>query len=147
MDCPSYWINDAHKPNQSYHYQYSVPFAVHGADITGYFGPITPNQSPEFSAAFKKIWGNFIIQGNPSIASESAIAHWPGWTGGHESKMVNLNETGGVPYEMPSLWGNITQYMEPGLENDFSIANAYTWEGGRGKRCEFWKSKASKIPV
>jgi hypothetical protein len=61
--------------------------------------------------------------------------------------MVNLNETGGVPYEMPSLWGNITQYMEPGLENDFSIANAYTWEGGRGKRCEFWKSKASKIPV
>ncbi|KAF2651659.1 alpha/beta-hydrolase [Lophiostoma macrostomum CBS 122681] len=147
MDCPSYWINDAHKPNKSYHYQYSVPFAIHGADIPAYFGPITPNQSPEFSTVFKSIWGNFIKRGNPSIASESALAHWPEWVAGDRSKLVNLNETGGVPYEMPSLWGNVTQYTEPGLENDFSIANAYTWEGGRGARCEFWKSVASKIPI
>jgi hypothetical protein len=36
----------------SYKYQYSVPVAQHGADVTGYFGAATPAQGPDFELAF-----------------------------------------------------------------------------------------------
>lgn len=36
----------------SYKYQYSVPVGQHGADVTGYFGPASPAQGPDFELAF-----------------------------------------------------------------------------------------------
>jgi hypothetical protein len=144
--CPSYWLNNAY--TSSYHYQYSVPFASHGEDVAGYFGPSTPNQSPSFSLAFRRIWGNFIKTSNPTIPSEAAAANWPEWVAGPAAKMLNLNVTGGTPYQAITLFGaTVTQFMEPGLENNFTIAPAYPWEGDRGKRCDFWKSIATQVPM
>jgi hypothetical protein len=53
--CPSYWLATAFSGNNrsAYHYQYSVPFAVHGADISAYYGPATDNQGPDFVTAFR----------------------------------------------------------------------------------------------
>lgn len=52
--CPSYWMAEAFtdKGRSSYKYQYSVPAAQHGADVTGYFGPAAPTQGPDFVHAF-----------------------------------------------------------------------------------------------
>lgn len=145
--CPSYWLNTAYSPS-SYHYQYSVPFASHGDDVTAYFGPSAPNQSPSFSQAFRNIWGNFITTSSPAVSSDATLSKWPAWTGGATSEMVNLNETGGVPYQTVTSFGvPVTQYMDPGLENAFAVVDAYSWEGGRGQRCDFWKSVAGKIPI
>jgi carboxylesterase type B len=147
--CPSYWINDAYH-GRSYNLQYSVPFAAHGTDVAAYLGPETPNQSAEFVQVYRKMWGNFVKNGNPSISSEAAANPYPLWLKGTrvgERIIVNLNTTGGTPYQGFSPLGTpVTQFMEPGLENDIQKASAYTWEGGRGKRCEFWKSMAAKIP-
>jgi carboxylesterase type B len=147
--CPSYWLNTAYtSKNGTYHYQYSVPFASHGDDMPAYFGPRTPNQSAAFSQAFGQIWGNFIKSGNPAVASDSVLRNWPKWDSGIDTKMVNLNETGGVPFQAVTNFGaTVTQYADPGLKNDFSVVDAYDWEGGRGKRCEFWKSVADKISI
>lgn len=143
----------------AYHYQYSVPFASHGADVTAYFGPAAPNQDPRFVKAFRQIWGNFVTAGDPSIASSVATGGgvptavnpnpasvWPQWTDANP-RMVNLNETGGVPYQTPFVASVVTQYMDPGLKNDFTLANAYTWEGGRGQRCDFWKTMGPTVPA
>lgn len=57
--CPSYWLSTAFSNSSgnltrtAYHYQYSVPFAAHGADLTAYWGPPTPNQGPDFVQAFR----------------------------------------------------------------------------------------------
>ncbi|KAF2471200.1 alpha/beta-hydrolase [Lindgomyces ingoldianus] len=146
--CPSYWLNSAYDPKSSYHYQYSVPFAGHTDDISAYFGPSAPNQSPAFSLAFRQIWGNMVMKSNPSIASEAAASNWPVWTGDEKSRMLNLNETGGTPYTTVTQFGaTVTQFMDPGLQNAISVANAWAWEGGRGKRCEFWRGIAGKVPI
>jgi carboxylesterase type B len=147
--CPSYWLATAYTSKKStYHYQYSVPFASHTDDIPGYFGPSTPNQSVAFSQAFRQIWGNFIKSENPQVPSDSVLKAWPKWDGGMDTKMVNLNETGGVPYETVTQFGaTVTQFADPGLKNDFKIVDAYDWEGGRGKRCDFWKSMAEKVSI
>lgn len=53
--CPSYWFASAFSSSNrtAYHYQYSVPFAVHGADLTAFYGPPTENQGPDFVRAFQ----------------------------------------------------------------------------------------------
>ncbi|GKT90175.1 LOW QUALITY PROTEIN: carboxylesterase family protein [Colletotrichum tofieldiae] len=116
--CPGYWLSAAFAPNHaSYHYQYSVPFASHTADITAYFGPSTPNQGPDIALAIRKMWGNFVVAGNPSVASEIAngassadpaapngASDWPAWDEG-EPKQANLNQTGGTAYEFATQWG------------------------------------------
>ncbi|ORY07129.1 Alpha/Beta hydrolase protein [Clohesyomyces aquaticus] len=146
--CPSYWLNNAYTSKGSYHYQYSVPFGGHTDDIPAYFGPSSPNQSPEFTLAFRQIFGNFVTKSNPSISSEAAAKNWPQWTGGTNAEMINLNETGGTPYQVVTTFGaTVTQFKNPGLQNAILVANAYSWEGGRGKRCDFYKSIAQTIPV
>ncbi|KAL0765127.1 hypothetical protein CaCOL14_012387 [Colletotrichum acutatum] len=160
--CPSYWLSDAFtSPMSSWHYQYSVPFAWHTADIPGYFGPATPNQGPDIVLAFRKIWGNFITGNDPSISNELAngassgadigaengASQWPVWTE-EAPKQVNLNQTGGVPYEFTTSWGaQVTQFMAPGQVNDIRVVPADSWEGGRGARCEFWRGLAPSIPA
>jgi hypothetical protein len=52
--CPSYWLAEAFsdKGRTSFKYQYSIPFATHGADVSGYFGPAAATQGPDFEYAF-----------------------------------------------------------------------------------------------
>lgn len=161
--CPAYWMSSAYASARttSWHYQYSVPFAFHGSDVAGYFGPRTPNQSEDLALAFRRIWGNFIVGGDPSLSdaiangaasSEEApgpngASAWPVWSE-KEPKLLNINETGGVPYDFPTQWGVVvTQFMEPGLRNALAVVPADVWEGGRGDRCEFYRKLAPSIPA
>ncbi|KAF2009465.1 carboxylesterase type B [Aaosphaeria arxii CBS 175.79] len=160
--CPSYWLADAYSSNgkSGYKYQYSVPNAAHGADTPAYFGPPTPNLGPDFVLAVQHIWGNFIINGNPSIPVEIArgsrsnatsspadeLANWPQFTL-EDPKMVNLNETGGTEYQIdytnfgfPGVI--VIQHIDPGLQNNLRVVDANAWEGGRGSRCNFWRDNA-----
>ena len=62
--------------------------------------------------------------------------------------MLNLNQTGGTPYDFTTQWGRVvTQFKEPGLENAIDVVSANSWEGGRGGRCNFWKGMAPNIPA
>jgi hypothetical protein len=169
--CPSYWLAEAYnnasstdKPQKGYKYQYSVVNAAHGSDTNAYFGPATPNQGPDFVQAFQRIWGNFIRTGKPSISSAIAVGasgnastggsgleDWPtflGDDGGY--RMVNLNQTGGkLETTLAGLAGfqvSVDIYTNPGLSNDLKVVDAWSWEGGRGKRCEFWKEVAGRVP-
>ncbi|KAF2184008.1 alpha/beta-hydrolase [Zopfia rhizophila CBS 207.26] len=160
--CPSYWLASAFTANSrvAYKYQYSVPFASHQDDIPSYFGPATPSQGPDFVLAFRKIWGNFITQNNPSISGQLAngassshpnasnpASAWPTWSES-SPQHINLNETGGTPYTAVTTFGvSVTQFMEPGLENDITVADAYVWEGGRGARCDFWRAMGPTVPI
>ncbi|RYN16460.1 hypothetical protein AA0112_g12493 [Alternaria arborescens] len=145
--CPSYWLSGAFATNNrtAFHYQYSVPGALHGSDLTAYFGPATASQPRSFTAVFRQIWGHFITAANPATAKGLTKLTWPAWTANGHSKMLNLNTTGGVPYSAPQLTGTtITEYTGPGLQNDFSVVDALNWEGNRGARCELWRRIASK---
>jgi carboxylesterase type B len=68
--CPSYWLAEAYtnRGREAWKYQYSVPAAIHGTDMTGYFGPATSNQGPDFVKAFMSM---FLLQ--PSYFSLSNI--------------------------------------------------------------------------
>ncbi|KAJ0377608.1 hypothetical protein COL26b_004078 [Colletotrichum chrysophilum] len=159
--CPSYWLSSAFTgPKAAWHYQYSVPFAWHTSDVPAYFGPATPNQGSEFVLAFRKIWGNFITKNDPSISNEEAngassadsaakngASEWPAWIE-TEPKQLNLNQTGGVPYQFTTQWGvTVTQFQASGQVNAIAVVPADSWEGGRGSRCDFWKTLAPSIPA
>ncbi|KAJ4290022.1 hypothetical protein N0V88_006823 [Collariella sp. IMI 366227] len=160
--CPAYWLASAYSDRDSsaWFYQYSVPFASHGTDVVGYFGPATANQEGDFALALRKIWGNFVITGNPSIsaavangagAQETSRVHpacsWPAYSdvGG---KLLNLNTTGGTKAELPQMFGPpLVQFVNPGLRNALSLVDAEKWEGGRKARCDVYKSLAASIPL
>ncbi len=155
-------------PRVSYKYQYSVLPALHGTDVSAYFGPPSPQQGPDFSRAFMHIVGNFVTMNDPSISpaiangasssssnsstysnssttSNSATA-WPPFAI-YAPYQLNLNQTGGTEISVETIGDkNSTIYVGPGLQNDFSLVNAYTWEGGRGYRCDFWKSVGVIVP-
>ncbi|KAI4104941.1 MAG: hypothetical protein L6R37_002984 [Teloschistes peruensis] len=153
--CPSYWLAEAF--STAYKYQYSIPPAQHAVDVPAFFGPALSNQSPGFVNAFMSIWGNFITRNDPSISSLPSLPTtspspptWPPYTLTNPY-MLNLNQSGGVPFSSAPYPGqsnipNVTQLGEPGLQNDFSFVNAYTWEGGRGMRCDFWRSVGGIVP-
>ncbi|RYN15847.1 hypothetical protein AA0115_g12744 [Alternaria tenuissima] len=148
--CPSYWLSDAFTKNNrtAFHYQYSVPGALHGSGVTAYFGPATPSQPRSFNTVFRQIWSHFVTAANPATAKGLMNLTWPAWAKDGHSKMLNLNTTGGVPYSASQLTGtNLTEFTNPGLQNDFSVVDALKWEGNRGARCELWRSMASKMPV
>ena len=108
------------------------------------------------------MWGNFITGSNPSISTALAngassgvnattpnpASNWPLHTP-ENPIMLNLNETGGEPYENPSRpdLKSIPHYGGPTLRNDIRAVNSRTWEGGRGNRCEFWRSMGPKVPM
>lgn len=160
--CPAFWMASAYTGlgKAAYQYQYSVPFAFHGADVAAYFGPAGANLGNDFTLAFRQIWGNFIKTGNPSISNAVAngasspnpsvanpASSWPAWNPS-SPQLLNLNQTGGTPYSVTNQWGTtVTQFQQPGLQNALSVASATTWEGGRGGRCDFYKSLAPSIPA
>jgi len=58
-----------------------------------------------------------------------------------------MNATGGIPSFVQAtddLFYYV--YSDPGVSNQISLADANSWEGGRGERCEFWQTLASKVP-
>ncbi|KAK0631088.1 Alpha/Beta hydrolase protein [Bombardia bombarda] len=164
--CPAHWLAAAYdQPGTSlasYQYQYSVPFASHGSDLAVYFGPQSEyNVCADIVLAFRQIWGNFVVMGNPSISNaiangaaagaESEASNpasiWPRWSQA-SPKFLNLNQTGGVPYSYVTLWGStVTQFRQPGMRNAISLAAADTWEGGRSARCDVYKALGPSIPA
>jgi hypothetical protein len=155
--CPSYWMTEAYTGSDrtAFRYQYSVPAAQHGIDPFGYFGPPLDTQGPDFVAAFMSIWGQFVVNSNPSIPSHiagpqgQAVVNFPQFNVWNPVQ-VNLNETGGHEVlQSPLMYVpgvNATVYVGPGLSNDFAVVNAYDWEGGRGVRCDFWRAVAKLVP-
>jgi len=163
--CPSYWMAEAYSgPGRlAYKYQYSVPGATHGTDLWAYGmrTPPQPSQGPDFVLAFQRILGNFITRDNPSISNAiangasaaantnetNAASDWPAYTLS-APYMMNLNESGGVPFPNDNFRTptNFTAIQGPGLLNNITLVDAYTWEGGRGMRCEFWRSISALVP-
>jgi hypothetical protein len=153
--CPSYWMAESYtgEDRSSFRYQYSVPAAQHAADVSGYFGPTAPTQGPALEAAFMSIWGQFVLNDNPSIPSNvageggQAAVNFPQFNIWNPLQ-VNLNQTGGREISSNIVQGvNATVYVGPGLSNEFEVVNAYDWEGGRGQRCDFWRAVAKIVPA
>jgi len=162
--CPSYWLAEAYSTygRKSWKFQYSVPTATHGADLAALIAP-GGKVGPDLPAAFKQMWANFILHGDPSISAELAngasadnvsaenpMAEWPSYRV-ERPVMVNLNQSGGVEVLAPpsGVWRarEVVQMRMPGLRNDFSLVDARQWEGGRGERCDFWREVGGKVPA
>ncbi|KAI1812597.1 carboxylesterase family protein [Poronia punctata] len=165
--CPSYWMADAYagvKGRSSWKYQFSVPISSHGADV----GPISANPDQQgtgmdkvFRTAFQQTWGNFIVNGDPTLSARqigsgkignitAASKHtWRQWGGKPGSDyLLNLNMTGGTPVTSVTGVGGkdlaLTSYVPstdesyPPLESDFKVVSGWSWEGERGRRCQLW---------
>ncbi|KAF2730551.1 alpha/beta-hydrolase [Polyplosphaeria fusca] len=159
FDCPSHWLASAFP--QAWKYQYSVPPAYHGADLTAYWSIGTSVPGNDFKHAFQKIWGSFITKDSPIISVKDAkgsksnatvpeayggLMDWPQWTEGNKA-LMSLNTTGGTPVRQePTENLKYFVYVEPGVTNQFKLADGGKWEGGRGDRCKWWKSVAAKVP-
>ncbi|KAI9703399.1 MAG: hypothetical protein M1820_005871 [Bogoriella megaspora] len=166
IDSPSSYGSSASE-KAAYKYQYSVPAAQHGADLFAeglIAGASAPNVAPEFAFAVQQIWGNLIRFNDPSIPAEIANPDgaavsattaaqtyngtFPKFDPNNGYKFLNLNETGGTPYQSTVIGGvpPVTQDAEPGLKNDITVQDAFTWEANRGARCEFWARYGAKVP-
>jgi hypothetical protein len=82
---------------------------------------------------------------SPNPTASNPAHCWPAWTDSNP-QLINLNQTGGVPYQTVFGGTSVTQYMNPGLRNNFTRANADTWELNRGQRCGFWKRMGPNVP-
>ncbi|KAK5955209.1 hypothetical protein OHC33_003889 [Knufia fluminis] len=167
--CPSYWLAEAYSDTnfgegRAYKYQFSVVPATHANDVAGYFGRTDSTSdlfSASFSRAFKQIWGNFVVNNDPSISQavamgetngtyahssgENPAVNWPPFSI-YNPYQVDLNQTGGQFKTIPYNGLNISADSGQGAVNDFRLVNAYTWEGGRGIRCDFWRSMGDLVP-
>ena len=145
--CPSYLLADAFASTSgagrsAYKYQFSVTPALHSADVSGYFGPRADYESPDFLTAFMQIWGNFIINGNPSIPDAVAnglssynftnmanntanpASMWPEYTP-ENPNMINLNQTGGTPSFYRFNGTNSSPGVPPSPASTFVIEAPY----------------------
>ncbi|KAL7623533.1 hypothetical protein AAE478_007216 [Parahypoxylon ruwenzoriense] len=165
--CPSYWLADAYakkEDGKAWRYQFSVPPAEHGRDLEPLLEPVNiegTSMDEVFRTAFQEIWGNFVVDGDPTLSrlQTSSADHgnitaagaglWPQWRGEPgEDWMLNLNMTGGTLITTPTYINGskiqVPSYvpgdgtLSPPLEAIFNVAKGSTWEGGRGKRCQLW---------
>lgn len=156
--CPSYWLAEGYSHNRrtggrSWKYQFSIPNAEHGADTYAYLRDF---YSPNFSRAFRQMYGNFIVNEDPGIfgpatngrpeptgsQTDRPIRAWPAYSI-HNPIMANFNTT------CPEITvSSGLQYCgaEGPVQNRISLVNAYNWEGGRGQRCNFWRRLGEKVP-
>ena len=158
FDCPSYWLASAFP--QAWKYQFSVDPSYHGYDLQALWsGTTTPGAA--FKHAFRKIWGNFIINDDPTISIVDAkggvalstvpegadgLIDWPVWDD-ESPVLLNLNATGGnATYHPVTKYLKYYTYSDPGMINEISTADADAWEGGRGERCKWWLDMAEKVP-
>lgn len=153
--CPSYWLAEAYSSGQTggkaWKYSFSIPNAQHGYDTYAYLRDF---YSPDFSRAFREMYGNFILEQNPSIDSaiangastgnESAhpISNWPAYSL-ENPIMADFNTTCPEIIIQSSLpfCG-----VEGDVQNRIRLVDAYEWEAGRGERCEFWREMGAKVP-
>jgi len=58
--CFSYWLATAFTgaDKTAWHYQYSVPFAIHASDLDAYYGPPAENQGLDLVTAFRSKLSN-----------------------------------------------------------------------------------------
>ncbi|OJJ35595.1 hypothetical protein ASPWEDRAFT_110676 [Aspergillus wentii DTO 134E9] len=168
--CPAYWMAESFSEENrtSHFYQYSILPTEHGADVNAYFGPLPDTMSPEFQVAMRSFLNSFIVTGNPGKLINSTISDevakvlkaWPEYSL-RESTLMNMNQTGGHPVDIflpdigsappfediPARDYNVTLYKGSDMQPKFNLADAYSWEGGRGKRCDFWRSMGSLVPM
>ena len=81
----------------------------------------------------------------PNPSEPNPASRWPAWTDA-APKLINLNQTGGVPYQTIFGGAPVTQYADPGLRNNFTLAHADAWELNRGARCDFWTGMGPNVP-
>ncbi|KAK2747903.1 hypothetical protein FQN57_001494 [Myotisia sp. PD_48] len=155
--CPTYWLSDAYNRQNKpvYKYQFSIPPAYHYADVPAHFGPFgaQPNLSRDFQLELMRLWGNYIIRGDPSDSgrnsrpSQNLVSTWPPYKPSNPV-MLNLNTTGGTPGVVrdPFTRLMLRAMVEPGLKNDIKVVNSDTWEGGRRKRCDAIRKFSEKVP-
>ena len=166
FNCPGYWLAEAFSGSndsakQTWKYQFSVTPSYHGFDLAAYFSANATTPTRGFIYAFTKLWGNFIMHNTPVISVMEASANatnatvprgndgnidWPTYSVSNPIQM-NLNTTGGRVesiYVTPDL--SFFLRLDPGVTNDWRLVDAYTWEGGRGKRCQFWRDVAPRVP-
>lgn len=160
--CPAQWLAEAFSQAdlQAWKYQYSVTPGYHGADLTAYFavGAATPNA--DFSRAFQKVWGNFIVRNDPTITLEEATAgyanasapvgadgniNWPQYTA-EQPFMIDFNTTGGDLTQVVAGPLSFYERVGAGIVNEFRLVDALSWEGDRGARCDFWKDVSARVP-
>ncbi|EAW14623.1 putative carboxylesterase [Aspergillus clavatus NRRL 1] len=163
FDCAAQWLAEAFSGpgRQAWKYQYSVTPAFHGADLNSYFNMSATWPSAGFNHAFQKLWGNFIMNNRPIIPLADATANNnlsvvpvgpPGYLNWPQYRLnatwqLDLNTTGGFVTPVV-VTPNLTYYVRQGNDvvNNFRLVDAHTWEGGRGMRCSFWRSVASRVP-
>ncbi|GIJ89467.1 hypothetical protein Asppvi_008409 [Aspergillus pseudoviridinutans] len=164
FDCPAQWLAEAFggASRLAWKYQYSVTPAYHGADLNSYFNMGASWPCAGFNHAFRKMWGNFIMNNSPVIPLVDAMANnsqavvpvglnghldWPQFRPTSPWQM-DLNTTGGSVSQVV-VTPNLSYYVREGddVVNQFRLADAYTWEGGRGRRCAFWRDVADRISL
>lgn len=80
-------------------------------------------------------------------SAPNGASAWPVWDPA-SPQLVNLNQTGGTPFEITNQWGTtVTQLADPGLQNSIGVVPADSWEGGRGERCALYAALAPDIPA
>lgn len=69
--CPGYWAADAFASAglPVWKYQYSLAPSYHGADLTAIFSIGAKNPPPSFATVFQKVWGQFIINNDPTAVN------------------------------------------------------------------------------
>lgn len=160
--CPAQWLAEAFSQAdlQAWKYQYSVTPGYHGADLTAYFAVDAATPNADFSRAFQKVWGNFIVRNDPTITLEEATAgyanasapigadgniDWPQYTA-EQPHMIDFNTTGGELTQVVAGPLSFYERVGAGIVNKFRLVNALSWEGGRGARCDFWKDVSARVP-
>lgn len=177
--CPAYWLTEAYSENglggQAYKYQYSFAPALHGQDVGGWANQAGTAPYPyDFALAFQKIYGNFIMNSDPSIATSIAVGatamSMNATSAMNSTTSTNSTSAGAAaaaafpPYSINAPYqvdlnttcgsGRIPVQDHPGLfycsgpgtDNNFRLVNADTWEGGRGMRCDFWRAMGGLVP-
>ncbi|KAI0018641.1 carboxylesterase [Xylariomycetidae sp. FL0641] len=153
---------DENKNNTSkaaWKYQFSPPPATHGMDLLalalapGGGGATTTSRG--FDAAAQRIWGNFVVRGDPRLGAAQVAAssgedvaaaqsgRWGQWRGTPRGgdAMLNLNVTGGAPVatRAETLGGEaVDTTVYEGARARFTVVEGWSWEAGRGDRCRLW---------
>lgn len=136
--CPSYWMAQAYPPGNAWHFQFSVPPALHGQDRDYYFPANgTPPAGREyFAREFTSAFANFIVNWDPRIPASPRMSPaipfsgvpWPAFQDGdHDNIQLNFNVTA----------TNVTSFS--------TIGDVDNLVAGVEQRCTVWRSIASII--
>lgn len=170
--CPSYWLATAYRPpapaplqsltglvprtspspspsgKTAWRYQFSVPPALHGADMGPLEAdPATAGATGPMDAAFRRamqsVWGGFVVAGLPGLGPAMMMAApeggngsaapgggWAQWGAGGGSAMLNMNVTDDGPGPAVADW---------------PVVDGAAWEGGRAARCALWAGLGAVI--